>query len=320
MKVSEIKSATVSCVNLDDSLSFWRDVMEFEVAWRGTMEGEGVERAWSLPPGTKAEVAMLRYEGVETGQVRLVEFSPKGSEFVRTTADDPWAVGVGALDVNVRDPKATFRKLHDAGYRSQHDEPVFYNIGGLEQSEVVFRGPDKVNILLVGAMNYGPEMVREGIMGSFSPLTVVSQFVADMDECIRFYGGGLGLECAFDVWTDDDSRPQINKMVGIPEHADMRLAVYQVADVPDGKHLLLDTRGIDAKEIYQRMSPPNLGIVCVSHETDDLDGLRARLPEFGGVIVSEPTELDFGDGGRTRSFLVRAPRGLLLEFYERNVS
>jgi catechol 2,3-dioxygenase-like lactoylglutathione lyase family enzyme len=198
--------------------------------------------------------------------------------------------------------------------RGQH--PHHYVLSGLEQSEIVFLGPDNVNVLLVGARNYSPEMARPGIAGDFSAVTVVSQFVADFEASARFYRDGLGLEQVFDVWTDEQSRPVVNEMVGIPSHADVRLAAYRTPGNPDGKVLLLATRGVEVKSLVERMRPDHLGVVLLSHATDDLDSLRARLPEFGGEIVTEPAEIAFAPHVRTRSFLARAPRGVLLEFYE----
>lgn len=314
MKVSEIRVATVSCSDLEGSLRFWRDTIGFEELWRAEVSGPELERAWALAPGTRARVSLLRYDGIETGQLRLVEFSPRSNLFVRRRTEEPWAIGIGALDLNVRDPERTFALLREAGYESEAPEPHYYVIGGLEQSEVKFHTPDEVSLVLVGAMNYPPAMARPGVGGDFSALTVVSQFVADMDESARFYRDGLRLEQAFDAWVDDATRPLINEMVGIPSHGELRLAAYRTPGEPDGKSLLLATRGLPVHSIADRMRPPHLGIVMVSHFTDDLDGLRARIPEFGGELVTELAEISFGPHARTRTFLARAPRGVLLEF------
>ncbi len=314
MKVSEIRHATVSCSDLDGSLRFWRDLVGFQEQWRGRFDGLALETAWGLRRGTTADVAFLRYDGVPTGQLRLVQFTPHTDLHVRTRRDDPWAIGVGALDVNVRDPERTFQLLKGAGFESEAAHPHYYVIDGLEQSEVVFRTPDHVNLVLVGAMNYPPSMARAGVRGNFSAITVVSQFVPDAEASIRFYRDGLGLEQVFDAWVDDVTRPLINDMVGIPLHADLRLCAYRSTGEPDGKTLLLQTRGIPVADISSRMAPPNLGIVMLSHAVDDLDDLRARLPTYGGRIETDTAPIPFGGG--VRSFLARTPAGLLLEFFE----
>ncbi|MBI2221991.1 MAG: VOC family protein [Acidobacteria bacterium] len=315
MWVSEIRYATIGCSDLEASLRFWRDVVGFELLSRTPAGGAGLERAWGLEPGTGAEVAVLRYAGIATGQLRLVQFTTRSGVHVRTRADDPWAIGIGALDCNVRDPEGTFRRLRDAGYESEAPHPHYYVIDGLEQSEVVFRTPDHVNLVLVGAMNYPPAMARPNLPGDFSALTVVSQFVRDIDASAKFYGDGLGLELAFDAWVDDRTRPLINAMVGIPAHADLRLAAYRTPGEPDGKTLLLQTKGIPVTSIADRMRPPHLGVVMLSHATDDLDGLRLRLRQIGGTPVTVPGLVP-GAGGSVRSFLARAPGGTMLEFYE----
>jgi hypothetical protein len=108
----------------------------------------------------------------------------------------------------------------------------------------------------------------------------------------------------------------INEMVGIPSHAELRLAAYRAPGEPDGKTLLLQTRGVPVVSIAERMRPPNLGIVMLGHETDDLDGLLARLAGLGAERATEPGEIRFGAGPRTRCALVRAPRGVLIELFE----
>ena len=108
-------------------------------------------------------------------------------------------------------------------------------------------------------MNYPPAMARPGLRGDFSALTVVSQVVWDVEESARFYREGLGFEPAFDAWVDDAARPLINEMVGIPSHAELRLTAYRTPGEPDGKTLLLQTRGVPVVSIAPRMRPPNLG-------------------------------------------------------------
>lgn len=314
MWATEIKMATISCEDLDASAAFWCDVMQYREKWRTVVGGPEFEKAWGLPAGTEARVAFLNYEDIPSGQVRLVEFSPRGEEYVRTTTDNPWDIGIGALDVNVRDPEEALNLLRDAGCVSKSAEPVYYEIAGHKQAEVVCHGPDGVNILLICAENYEPHMARAEMEGDFGPVTVVSQFVNDMDESARFYGEGLGLACAFDTWTDEESRAQVNRMVGIPEDTPMRLAVYQMPGNPDGKHLLLQTKEVERRFIAHRMTPPNLGVVMISHFTEDLDRLYARLPQFGADPLNEPVTIRFGDQAVYRCFHVRAPGGILLEF------
>jgi len=315
VSVSEIRVATVSCSDLEASLRFWRDTIGFEELWRAEVSGPELERGWGLDPGTRATVSFLRYDGIETGQLRLVEFSPRADVYVRRRAEEPWAIGVGALDLNVRDAEKTFALLREAGYESEAPKPHYYVVSGLDQSEVKFHTPDEVSLVLIGAEKHPPGMARQGVGGNFSAFTVVSQFVADMDESARFYRDGLGLEQAFDAWVDDATRPLINEMVGIPPHGELRLAAYRAPGVPDGKSLLLATRGLPVHSITERMRPPHLGILMLGHATDDLDGLRARIPEYGGQLVTEPAEIAFGPHARTRSFLARAPGGVLLEFW-----
>jgi catechol 2,3-dioxygenase-like lactoylglutathione lyase family enzyme len=316
MKVSPVRYATVSCSDLEASLEFWRDLVGFEEIWRETLSGTAVERAWSLPPGSKVSVSQLCYGGFENGQLRLVEFHPRGDRHVRDRGDEPWAIGVGALDCYVRDPAKTFALLRDAGFESKTPAPVFYEVGGLEQSEVVFHAPDQVNLLLVGAMSYPPQLARPDWPGDFSPLVVISQFVSDMAAANCFYGETLGLQKGLDVWVDDANRPRVNAMVGIPPLAELHLVTFQGTEGPEGKHLLLETRGIPVPSIAHRMRPPNLGILSLAHETDDLAALERTFAEYGADIVTAPIELRLTADRRVNTLLARPPRGILLEFYE----
>lgn len=316
MTVSEIRVATVSCSDLETSLRFWRDTVGFDEIWRADVAGPALERAWGLPAGTEARVALLRYDGVPTGQLRLVQLSQHSGIPVRGLSDPVPSLGPAALDCAVRDPEGAYAHLAHGGWESPSDAPHYYEVGGLEQAEVVFHAPDEVKFLCVGAASYPPDMTRQGVAGLFSPLTTVSQFVADIDESARFYRDGLGLTQSLDAWVDDASRNTVDELVGLPPATPLRLAVFKAPGEPDGKHLLLQTAGVPTPSLAERMRFPNLGIVLLGHETDDLDGLRERIPAFGGTIESETVEVDFAGRARVRSFLARAPQGILLELAE----
>ena len=79
---SEIKIVTVGVVDLDRSIAFYADALGFEEISRTRVDQEALSEAWRIPAGIAGRYAIMGIPGVESGMLRLVEWTPAGDHVV----------------------------------------------------------------------------------------------------------------------------------------------------------------------------------------------------------------------------------------------
>jgi catechol 2,3-dioxygenase-like lactoylglutathione lyase family enzyme len=115
MKVSAIRSCMVGVSDLERSLQLFQGVMQLRLERRGELSADEL-RLYDLPATTRAQYADLTCAGHPTGCLRLVQYSPTPTRYVRIDhdgADSPTDIGPKALDFYVADPisyRATSRR------------------------------------------------------------------------------------------------------------------------------------------------------------------------------------------------------------------
>jgi extradiol dioxygenase family protein len=148
--------------------------------------------------------------------------------------------------------------------------------------------------------------------GNYSEVPTVSVVAGDLAATRRFYGEGLGLAIGTDAETPAEFRDKVNELVGIPAGSRVHFLLYQQADEPSGKILLVHFGALSQRRLEGRMHPRHLGVALFHHETVDLDGLQAQLRRVGANVLAAPQQVD-----AERVMLVRGPNEELFEFTER---
>ncbi len=316
-RASAMRAITLGVTDLDKALTLFRDTMglrlesdhEVSVARR---------RLWELDERCSARIVELSCGGYPTGRLRLLQLTPRAQVVARLDTqlggpDSPLDIGPKAVDFYVRSPATdAWREMIAAGCIAR-SPPVRHVIGDVESEECVLFGPDGVPLLIMVGHRHPPSQMRPGSPhGNYSEVPTVSVVAGDLAATRRFYGEGLGLAIGTDAETPAEFRDKVNELVGIPAGSRVHFLLYQQADEPSGKILLVHFGALSQRRLEGRMHPRHLGVALFHHETADLDGLQAQLRRIGANILAAPQQVD-----AQRVMLVRGPNEELFEFTER---
>ncbi len=122
--------------------------------------------------------------------------------------------------------------------------------------------------------------------------------VADRERSRRFYEGLLGFEFWWEIEPPDDRTAQL---VQLPEPLGVR-ATYLVRDGFVLELIDYSARGVHAGP--ERVMD-QVGLTHISFSVSDLDGVLAKVVEFGGVVIDATVT--------AQSAMIRDPDGQLLE-------
>ncbi|HEY1689767.1 MAG TPA: VOC family protein [Solirubrobacteraceae bacterium] len=134
--------------------------------------------------------------------------------------------------------------------------------------------------------------------------------VSDMDEALRFYRDGLGLELRL---LGTARGPEANRIWGL---APTRVKVAFL-DVPggDAQIELFEFEGIDRNDASARPCDYGAGHFCLY--VDDADAVHGRLRELGFGARSEmPVEIQDGPFAGAKAIYTIDPDGYHVELYQ----
>lgn len=315
--VTPMRLATAGVSDLDTALKLFRDVMELKVERKGPVPA-ALLKAWKIAPGTKARMAVLSNKGYPIGLLRLVEYTPTPKQKVRLDhgngSDTATDVGPKALDFYVADPiMDSVRKIEAAGYKFR-SPPVKHQIATSVSEECLFSGPDGIPILIMVGHVHPRTSMRKGIPDApFSEIPTISICAGDLERTRAFYGDVLRLKAVTDAETPEQYRELVDKLTGVPLGTRVHFLMYGRPPEASGKILLVHFFEQTGKRLKGRMKPGNLGFSLLTHDTDEIDALHARLKKFGAEIVTPPTPIA-GDGKPYRMMMAKGPNEEMFEF------
>ncbi len=316
-RASAMRAVTLGVTDLDKALRLFRDTMGLRLESDREVSLER-RHLWGLESQGGTRLVELSCAGYATGRLRLLQLTPRAHVVARLDTqlggpDSPLDIGPKAVDFYVRSPATdAWREMVAAGCIAR-SPPVRHVIGDVESEECVLFGPDGVPLLIMVGHRHPPSQMRPGSPhGKYSEVPTISVVAGDLAATRRFYGEGLGLAIGTDAETPAEFRDKVNELVGIPAGSRVHFLLYQQADEPSGKILLVHFGALSQRRLEGRMHPRHLGVALFHHETADLDGLHARLSGLDANVVAEPQQVD-GE----RVMLVRGPNEELFEFTER---
>lgn len=306
--------------DMDAALTLFRDRMEFRV--EGDHEvSPSLKAAWKLPADTQARMVDLSCKGYPVGRLRLVACTPTPTQKVRIHSgpaphDGAADIGCKAIDFYVADPiRPIYDMIREAGYETR-SEPVLHELGDLVSEEFIFWGPDGVPLLLMVGHVHPEDHLRPGSPdGPFSEVATVSVVGESLEKTRAFYEETLGLECVVESETPKAFVDKVNELTGTPKGTEIRWLVYAGKGEASGKILVIHFLGASTRRLKGRMRPGHLGFCLLTHETDDLDALHARIAERGYEVVTEPCEVELA-GETKRVMLAIGPNEEMFEFFE----
>ena len=312
--ISALKQAMISVDRLEDSVAFYKDIIGFEVILESDIPADTVARLWDLPEGMTAEVVVLAKSGIQWGQLRLVQFSPKSKTIIREKANN-WDPGIFDIAFLGEDATKTHGILKRAGIGCSeigvYDIPDYDN---MRLREILAKGLDGVAIAF---LHYDPPYKPKNLK-EFSEVLHSVVIVADMQSSLRFYGDVLEMDPQTDMVMDNDT---VRHIIGTPKDTVIRMVSLKRQKGFTGRIMLFQFLGTDEQplrgtDFAPESIPPNIGLCLLAFDTDDIDELESRFKKNDIEIVCAPRSIEEKLFGHRRVMTVKSPEGTLLEFAE----
>jgi catechol 2,3-dioxygenase-like lactoylglutathione lyase family enzyme len=301
--VRAVDSIGITVSDLDRSIAFYREVLDFEPAGEAEVAGESWERLFGVF-GMRLRIARLRL-GDE--RVDLMQFlAPRGRPIpLDSHSNDRWFQHVAII---VRDMDAAYRRLRAHGVEHASSGPQRLpdwnpNAGGIEA--FYFRDPDDNPLeILAFPPDKGDPKWRRPSDRLFLGIDHTAIVVADTVASLGWYRDVLGLRVAGESENWGPEQERLNNVFG----ARLRITALRAPAGPGvelleylaprgGRPMPADTRANDGWHWQINM----LG---------DPDAAMARLREAranivsGSVVETAEATLEF-----RRALLVRDPDG-----------
>ncbi len=293
--------------NMSESLEFYRDMIQMSVVADNPVDPETIGQLWNLPQETTGRAVCLKNDE-QTTLLELIEFKPHSGKFIRTGANI-WDYGLFTIAFRAKDVDAVYDRLKQKGYQFICP-PITYtpNWVPVTVKEAIMIGPNETPIALIERLTEP----KPAIKGDFSIMLDSSQFVEDLEEVTKFYVDILGLNKVF-----DQILPQgmIDDILNLPTGTESRMAFITQpgSNTPALEFIQCSVKG---KYLSDVAKPPNLGLLAIAFETDDLAALIEKFQNHGIKILSGPVEISTCSERQVRAIAVEGPNRVNLQFFE----
>lgn len=308
------QEALVSVRDLDDGARFFLDVAGYRVRHRGRVDPRQLEQ-WRLPGSASAEALLLAQPGSSAAYVRLIEFSGVRSRPIRATARAWDTGGYYSLMVRGEDIGARLEEAFALGWSAESD-PVEFDFGRLRIANIVLEGPDGLNVAVYERIS--PPLEGWPKFGRLTRPFNAMQMVRDAGAATHFYRNVLGFET---WWEGDylDPAPASNNF-GIPQNYVTRIPrrtrIFYPVPGETGRVEVMQFVGFEGRDLADRATPPNLGILSLRFPVSDLAARLADIREAQWPVAYGPSTVTMPPYGEVESFAVRSPDGAMIEFIE----
>jgi catechol 2,3-dioxygenase-like lactoylglutathione lyase family enzyme len=299
---------TLGVAHLDEAAGFWQRNFGLDVRDRREGPDAAVARLWGIAPEriTRQAIVATPTGGggwAAAGNLHLVEF---------TDPLPPVRRGAQAydrlpknLDLYTVDMATRYAELESAGirFRARWAEMA---AGQHVFREVHLPGHDEINVVLLEVLGpgYTTPLSPKGYAGIGPLISIVGDGAAE----VRFYRDVLGMTTTLELLL---TGPDIERTVGLPSGAGLRLQVFGDPHEPLGRIEVIEYQQVRGEDLYPRAMPPATGILHVTYRVPDLAPLRARLAAAGVSVTEHGTVTAIFGSGPLLSF--RSPAGFRIE-------
>lgn len=311
------QEAVVSVTNLERTARFFREIGGYETKWQGPLD-RGELAAFGLPDSASGEALLLGPAGANTGLVRLVRFDNAGKRVPMRPGSRPWDTGCYfSLMARVKDMQAVYDDAIAMGWWTE--TPITYlEFGESKLNVVIFKGPDGLQVQ--GYERLSPPL--PDAVGEFERMTRpfnIMQMVRDRDVAYDFFSRTLGFATFYNGSPYVAKEPEYMPL-GIPYNltTSVRYRAGIVFPVPGefGRMEMIEVMDLDGRDYSDRCQAPNLGILAVRFEVEDLDELAATLAQRGQQPGDKAVTLKLAPYGTFEVLNVTTPDGALIQFLE----
>lgn len=297
----------ISVNDLNESVEFYRDILQMSVVEEYAIDSNILEQLWNLLPETTGQAVCLKNDE-QTTLLELIEFKPHAEKFIRpggNTTD----YGLFTIALRTKNVDAAYESLKQQGYQFICP-PITYTPSWVPVTvkEAIMVAPNETAIALI-------ERVSEpipAIQGDFGIMLDTSQVVADIEEVTKFYVDLLGLNKVFDQVLPSG---MIDDILNFPPGTESRMAFINQTGSNNAALEFIQC-SVPGKPLSDIVQHPDLGLFAIAFAVDDLTVLIQKLQANQIKILSEPVEISLGKGDRARAIIVEAPNGVKIQFFE----
>lgn len=312
------QEVVVSVTDIERSAAFFTQIGGYEAKWQGSLSPSSI-RAWNLPETATGEALLLGPAGYDAGLIRLVRFDQAGPKQPTRPGARAWDTGCYfSLMVRMKDMASIYDDAIALGWWSE--TPMTYlEFGQSKLNVMIFRGPDGVQVQ--GYERLSPPLPEaipafDRLTGPFN----IMQMVSDRDATYDFFANTLGFDTFYKGKPYVSPEP-VFMPLGIPKNltTSVRYQAGIVYPQPGefGRMEMIEIMDLEGHDFAERCDAPNLGILAVRFEVDDLAKARRVLVQQGGQVERATSSVDLRPYGRVASIVTKTPDGANLEFYER---
>ncbi|MGW5158204.1 VOC family protein [Nonomuraea wenchangensis] len=307
--ISELRVATVAVADLERSCAFYAETFGYVRLGEGAVGGREVELAWRMPDSLTGRTVVMGPPGAGTGLLRLVQFDAAGEPYWGGYAR-PQDYGHYALNIRVPDIRTAIGRLRAAGGRAK-SEPTHWTVTPeLSAWDSLSYDPDGI-VLDVFELEPAEGSALAGYDGRPSELQTVAMHVSDARASASFYRA-LGFVELYDKLIEN-----MESFFRLPEGTGLHnINLYVPGGTLNGRVELAQYVGFPGEQQRDRAVPPNLGILSVSLETDDLAATADLAGGLGAEPVCAPVEVDLPPYGPALVQTFFGLDGEILEFYQ----
>lgn len=307
--ISEIKFVTQGVEQLDRAIRFYQDAFGFVEHGRMRVAGPAFEAAWRMPAGLTGEAVVLGLPDRRSGLLRLVQFDRRG-ERIWGNYERIQDLGHYAVNYRYRDITTGWQRLLAAG-ATKKSEPIYWKVNeDIEAWDAQAYDPDGV-LLDVFEVRGNLEGTIGWLFTDASEVQSVAIHVSDDARMQRFLEG-LGFRVLFDTTLEG-----MGHFLGVSEDIRVHNVNFISPHAPNGRIEFSRYLGTDGKPLTDRAVPPNIGILAISLETDDLKDTNSLVVALGATPIAEPFEAEMPPFGRVLFATFHGPDGEQWEFFQR---
>ena len=293
--------------DLNESVEFYRDILQMSVVGEYVLDSNTIEQLWNLPPETTGRAVCLENDE-QTTLIELIEFQPHSDKFIRTGGNTT-DYGLFTIAFRAKNVDAAYESLKQKGYQFICP-PITYTPSWVPVTvkEAIMVAPNETAIALI-------ERVSEPIPefnGDFGIMLDTSQVVENIEEVTKFYVDILGLNKVFDQVLPTG---MIDNILNLPTGTESRMAFINQTGSKNAALEFIQC-SVNGKSLANVAKPPHLGLFAIAFAVDDLSALITKLQANKIEMLSEPVEISISESKRTRAIVVEAPNGVNLQFIE----
>lgn len=272
--------------------------------------------AWRVPHGcTRIQQAMLSAPGDDRGRLRVVVFHGAEQELIRPSQRSWDTGGIFDIDLFSRDVRGVYRRLQREHGWTAFGEPVDYEMGEFDVTQVVAKGPDGLVLAII--QPHKPPSFELPEFNAMSRAFNSTQLVRSLDDALAFYCDTLGWKALMQHDVSGVEEPG-KSTLGLPMPAAKswlrRVAIVHPLGVNDGSVELIEIGSVEGCHYGERAVAPNVGILALRIAMPSARAYAAELSAKGVELYAPPSTVEIAPFGPMDCFSVRSPDGAILEF------